>query len=86
MERNPHNQKKTSLYKKVLASLKKHGQINPLICIQEGERYRVCVGNNRYLAGLELGFKKFDIIVSLNENSRHLMNLTRTLYKKTDVT
>ena len=85
MERNPHNQKKTNLYKKVLVSLKKHGQINPLICIQEGERYKVCVGNNRYLAGLELGFKEFDIIVSLNENSQHLMNLTKSLYKKTDV-
>jgi len=86
LERNPHNQKQSNLYKKVLASLKKHGQINPLVCIQEGERYKVCVGNNRYLAGLELGFKEFDIIVSLTENSQHLMHLTKSLYKKTDVT
>ena len=52
----------------MLNSLKKIGQVNPLICVKDGDKYKVCVGNNRFLAGCELGFKEFDIIVVPNEN------------------
>ena len=47
----------------MLNSFKKIGQVNPLICVEDGDKYKVCVGNNRFLAGCELGFKEFDIIV-----------------------
>ena len=68
LEQNPVNQKKNKLYKSVLNSLKKIGQVNPLICVKDGDKYKVCVGNNRFLAGCELGFKEFDIIVVPDEN------------------
>ena len=84
MEHNPHNQKQTNLYKNVLVSLKKHGQINSLICTKEGEKYQVCVGNNRFLAGCELGFKEFDIIVVPDEDTKRLKEIMKG-YKKTDV-
>jgi len=84
LEHSPHNQKQTDLYKNVLASFKKHGQINPLICTQEGERYKVCVGNNRFLAGVELGFKEFDIVIVPDED-RKRFNEIRNDYKSTDI-
>ena len=84
MERSPHNQKQSDLYKKVLASFKKHGQINPLICTKDGERYKVCVGNNRFLAGVELGFKEFDIVVVLDEDRKRFKEILKE-YKQTDV-
>jgi len=84
LECSPQNQKQTNFYENVLASFKKHGQINPLICTQEGERYKVCVGNNRYLAGLELGFKEFDIIVVPDEDRKRFDDIIKD-YKPTDV-
>ena len=68
LEQNPGKQKQGNFYKKVLNSLKKIGQVNPLICVKDGDKYKVCVGNNRFLAGCELGFKEFDIIVVPDEN------------------
>ena len=84
MERSPHNQKQSDLYKKVLASLKKHGQINPLICTKEGENYKVCIGNNRFLAGVELGLKEFDIVVVPDEDRKRFKKIVKD-YKSTDV-
>ena len=84
MELSPHNQKQSDIYKKVLASLKKQGQINPLICTQEGEKYKVCVGNNRLLAGVELGFKEFDIVVVPDEDRKRFKEIVKD-YKPTDV-
>ena len=36
---------------------KKRGIINPLLCVQEEDRYKCCIGNNRWLAAHELGIK-----------------------------
>ena len=68
LEQNPVNQNKNKLYKSVLNSLKKIGQVNPLICVKDGDKYKVCVGNYRFLAGCELEFKEFDIVVVTDEN------------------
>ena len=68
LEQNPVNQKQSGFYKKVFNSLKKIGQVNPLICVKDGDKYKVCVGNNRFLAGCELGFKEFDIVVVPDES------------------
>jgi hypothetical protein len=35
--------------------------------VEEGDRYKVVYGNNRYLSGLELGFTEFPIQVLPNE-------------------
>ena len=82
LEQNPVNQKKNKLYKSVLNSFKKIGQVNPLICVEDGDKYKVCVGNNRFLAGCELGFKEFDIVVVPDESIirlRDIINSYKTI-------
>ena len=68
LEHNPSNQKKTDLYKRVRDHVKKTGFIvNPLLVVEDGDRYKVVYGNNRYLAGVELGLKEFPIKILKNE-------------------
>ena len=76
LQKNPHNQTNSPFYKKVRDSMKKKGMINPLLCIQEGERYKICIGNNRYLAGLELGYKEMPVKVVTSEVPKDLMAAT----------
>ena len=62
LEQNPSNQKQTDLYKKVRDHIKKTGFIiNPLLVVKDGDRYKVVYGNNRFLAGVELGLKEFSV-------------------------
>jgi len=62
LEQNPNNQKQTDLYKKVKDHIKKTGFIiNPLLVVKDENRYKVVYGNNRYLAGVEVGLKEFPI-------------------------
>ena len=62
LESNPTNQKKSPLYIKVRDHINKIGYIiNPLLVVEDGDRYKVVYGNNRYLAGEELGLKEFPI-------------------------
>ena len=52
LQKNPNSQKESPFYQKVRDSMKKKGMINPLLCIQEGEKYKICIGNNRILPHL----------------------------------
>ena len=72
----PENQTSTPFYKKVRDSMKKRGMINPLLCVQEGERYKICIGNNRYLAAHELGIKEIPIKIVTSEVPEDLMSAT----------
>ena len=64
LELNPSNQRQSSIYKKVRDHIKKTGYIiNPLLVVEDGDKYKVVYGNNRYLSGLELGFTEFPIQV-----------------------
>jgi len=56
--------------------MKKRGMVNPLLCIQEGDRYKCCIGNNRYLAALELGIKEVPVKVITSEVPKDLMAAT----------
>jgi ParB-like chromosome segregation protein Spo0J len=51
--------------------MKKRGMVNPLLCIEteecEGQKYMCCIGNNRYLAALELGIKEVPIKIVTSE-------------------
>ena len=76
LQKNPHNQTESPFYKKVRDSMKKKGIINPLLCIQEGDRYKCCIGNNRYLAALELGIKEVPVKIITSEVPKDLMNAT----------
>ena len=66
LQKNPNSQKESPFYQRVRDSMKKKGMVNPLLCVQEGERYICCIGNNRYLAALELGIKEVPIKISLS--------------------
>jgi len=76
LQKNPHNQTESPFYKKVRDSMKKRGMVNPLLCIQEEERYKCCIGNNRYLAALELGIKEVPVKIVTSEVPQDLMSAT----------
>ena len=77
LQKNPRGQKTSPFYKRVRDSMKKEGRmINPLLCIQEGDCYAICMGNNRYLAGLELGHKEMPVKVITSEAPKDLMAAT----------
>jgi len=68
LEQDPNNQKQSPLYKKIRDHIKKTGEIiNPLLVVEDGDKYKVVCGNNRYLSGLELGFTEFPIQVLKDE-------------------
>ena len=82
LELNPSNQKQSALYKKVRDHIKKIGYIiNPLLTIKDGDKYKVVYGNNRYLAGLELGFTEFPIKVLKNDEVSTIVEATKS-YKE----
>ena len=76
LRRNPNTQRESSFYKKVRDSMKKKGMVNPLLCIQEGERYKCCIGNNRYLAAHELGYKEVPVKIITSEVPTDMMKET----------
>ena len=76
LQKNPHNQKDSPFYKKVRDSMKKRGMVNPLLCIQEGDRYKCCIGNNRWLAAHELGIKEVPVKVITSEVPNDMMKET----------
>ena len=81
LQKNPHNQTSTSFYKAVRDSMKKRGMINPLLVIEkeecEGQKYMCCIGNNRYLAALELGIKEVPIKIVTSQVPKDLMAATK---------
>ena len=72
LEHDPRNQKTTTLYKTVLESIRQKGLTNPLTVVTEGDKYKVCIGNNRYLACKELGIKEVTIIIAESEDKDDL--------------
>lgn len=85
LETKPEGQRKSGLYQKIKDCIKKDGYIiNPLLCIKEGDFYKVCVGNNRYLAAIELGYRELPIKVLENEDVATLKS-ELTKYKRTGV-
>jgi ParB-like chromosome segregation protein Spo0J len=80
LRKNPNTQRETSFYKRVRDSMKKRGMVNPLLCIEteecEGQKYMCCIGNNRYLAALELGIKEVPVKIVTSEVPKDLMAAT----------
>ena len=76
LQAHPHHQRESSFYKKVRDSIKKRGMINPLLCIQEGDRYKCCIGNNRWLAAHELGIKEIPVKIITSEVPKDLIAAT----------
>ena len=76
LEAQPWNQKESPFYQRVKDSIKKKGIINPLLCIQEGDRYKCCIGNNRYLAAHELGINEVPVNIITSEVPNDMMRET----------
>ena len=88
LEAHPSNQRTSPFYKKVRDSIKNRGIVNPLLCIEteecNGQKYMCCIGNNRYLAALELGIKEVPIKIVTSEVPKDLMAAT-TDYIPTEI-
>ena len=80
LQKNPSIQKGSPFYKRVRDSIKKRGMINPLLVIEKeecnGQKYMCCIGNNRFLAALELGIKEVPIKIVTSEVPKDLMAAT----------
>ena len=76
LQKNSNSQRESPFYQKVRDSMKKEGMINPLLGIREGDRYKICIGNNRYLAGLELGYKEMPVKVITSEVPKDMIQET----------
>ena len=85
LELNPSNQRRNSIYKKVKSHIEKTGYIiNPLLVVENDGRYEVVYGNNRYLSGLELGFKEFPIRILKNAEVKTIREAAKD-YKEVDL-
>ena len=73
LEKNPNNQRQSPFYQKVKDKIRLMNKIvNPLITIKEGDKYKILAGNNRFLAGLELGYTEFPIKVIEGETPQDI--------------
>ena len=80
VEANPSSLRESPFYKRVRDSIKRKGMINPLLCIetqecdaghvQEGKKYKCCLGKNRYLAAHELGIKEVPIKIITSQTPK----------------
>ena len=61
-------QKNGEFYKQIKISMEKHGMINPLICIQDGDMYKICLGMKRFIIGCDLGMQEFNVKVIPSKN------------------
>mgnify|MGYP004449742865 CR=1 FL=1 len=81
LKKNSSNQRASEFYKRVRDSISEKGIINPLLVLQEGDNYKVVVGQNRYLAALELGIKEISVIV-VPSKDKLILNKHTAGYKK----
>ena len=79
-ERQRHNDG----YKKLRDDIGEKGMINPILCVEENNMYKICMGIRRYIAGLELGMEEFEIKVLPNDD-RSLLRKEVQQYRHTDV-
>ena len=80
IEANPSAHRESLFYKRVRDSIERKGMINPLLCIetqecdaghvQEGKKYKCCLGKNRYLAAHELGIKEVPIKIITSQTPK----------------
>jgi len=73
LEADPTRHKQSSLYQGILKSLKKGPMINPILVMADGRgKYEVVYGNNRFLAGCELGYEEFPVKI-LSDNKTEII-------------
>lgn len=64
-------------YKRIRESIQSQGLINPLVCVKQGDKYILCLGHKRYLAGLELGMKRFPVLIAETGDKEELLAIRR---------
>jgi len=75
-EEGRNRQKKGELYKKIKISMEKHGMINPLVCIKDGDMYKICLGMKRFIIGCDLGMQEFDVkVIPIKDASSDVVSL-----------
>jgi len=78
LEADPKNQKLTPLYQNVLKSLAKGPMINPILVTPDGTgKYSVVYGNNRFLAGCELGYAEFPVKILPDKKTETILNAAK---------
>jgi ParB-like chromosome segregation protein Spo0J len=76
-------QKNGEFYKQIKISMEKHGMINPLICIKDGDMYKICLGMKRFIIGCDLGMQEFDVkVVPTKDSSSDIMSLEEIVLLK----
>ena len=83
-EKGRNAQTKNDGYKKLKDDIKEKGIINPILCIKENNIYKICIGMRRFIVGLELGIKEFEVKVLPND-SVDLLVKEKQQYRHTDV-
>ena len=83
-EKGKDAQKDKDGYKKLRDNIGEKGMINPILCIEEDNMYKICIGMRRFIAGLELGMTEFNVKVLPND-SKELLIKEKQQYRHTDV-
>ena len=61
-------------FKKLKIDIEKNGILNPLICTKDNDKYRLCIGMRRFIAGCLLGIEEYEIKIVDNEEVDTLLN------------
>ena len=83
-EKGKDAQKDKDGYKKLRDNIGEKGMINPILCIEEDNMYKICIGMRRFIAGLELGMTEFEVKVLPND-TLDLLVKEKQQYRHTDV-
>ena len=83
-EKGKDAQKDNDGYRKLKNDIKEKGIINPILCIEENNMYKICIGMRRFIAGLDLGMTEFEVKVLPND-TKNLLVKEKQQYRHTDV-
>ena len=83
-EKGKEAQKDNDGYRKLKNDIKEKGIINPILCIEENNMYKICIGMRRFIAGLDLGMTEFEVKVLPND-TQDLLVKEKQQYRHTDV-
>ena len=70
-------QTKNPKWQKLKKDIEKNGILNPLICTKDNDKYRLCIGMRRFIAGCILGIEEYEIKVVDNEEVDTLKKLCK---------
>ena len=69
-------QTRNEKWKRLKADIEKNGIINPLICVKKEDKYMLCMGMRRFIAGLTLGIEEYEIEIVPDDEVKTLMDAT----------